>query len=93
MSARKPHNDCEGYVCELKSKHPKLPGHFVIFDKNKGGDWVTGSDGGRYAVVHCKSDGTLGCLVTVPALPSARAIMKDMADGGNVADLGQYETL
>lgn len=54
MSTRKPHNNLSGYVCELKSKHPKLMGHFVIFDKNKGGDWVTGMDGQRYGLVYIK---------------------------------------
>lgn len=92
MSNRKPHNDLAGYVCERKSKHPRLPGHFAIFDRDKGGDWVTGEDGQRWGVIHLKPDNTAGCVVTVSNLPSARAVMYDMADGGNVADLGQYET-
>lgn len=91
MSKRKLFNDAAGYVCQLKSKHPKLPGYFVIFDRNKGGDWVTGSDGERYGVIHGRPDGTLGCVVTVPNMSSARALMKAMAAGSNVCDLGQYE--
>lgn len=90
-SNRKPHNDLAGYVCELKSKHPKLPGHFAIFARDKGGDWVTGTDGDRYAVAHIKPDDAMGCLVCVQNLPTARAIMKDMASGSDIADLGQHE--
>ncbi|RYD48786.1 MAG: hypothetical protein EOP85_02865 [Verrucomicrobiaceae bacterium] len=90
MSNRKPHNHLEGYVCELKSKHPKLPGHFGIFDKNKGGAWITGADGIRYGVAHLKSDNTVGGIVTVPNIISARDIMKDMAAGGDIADFGQH---
>jgi len=91
MSRRKPHNDLAGYVCELKSRHAKLPGHFVVFARDKGGDWVTGTDGDRYAVAHIKPDNTVGCIVCLHNLPTARAVMKDMAAGGNIADLGQYE--
>jgi len=90
MSNRKPHNHLAGYVCELKSKHPKLPGHFVVFSRSKGGDWATGTDA-RYAVIHINGD-KAGCLVTLPNLPSARALMQDMAAGSDVADLGQHQT-
>ena len=90
MSTRKPHNHLAGYICELKSKHPKLPGHFGIFARDKGGDWATGVDGDRYAVVHLKPDGTLGNAVCLPNLPSAREVMKDIASGGNIADFGQH---
>lgn len=91
MSRRKPHNDLAGYVCELKSKHPKLPGHFAIFDKKKGGEWVTGEDGQRYGLLHVRSDDTSGCVVCFSNLPSARAVMKDMANGSDIADFGQHE--
>lgn len=91
MSTRKPHNDLAGYVCERKSKHPKLPGHFAIFDKNKGGEWVTGSDGQRWGLLHIKPDGASGCVVCFTALPSARAVMVDMCNGSNVADFGQHD--
>ena len=92
MSNRKPHNNLAGYVCERKSKHPKLPGHFAVFDKKNGGDWVTGTDGERWGVLHIKPDGEAGCVVCLTALPSARALMVDMAEGSDVADLGQHET-
>lgn len=91
MSTRKPHNDLAGYVCERKSFHPKLPGYFVIFDKNNGGAWVTGSDGQRWAVAHLKADDSIGCLTTFSSLPSARSIMIDAATGGNTCDFGQHE--
>lgn len=90
MSTRKPHNDLAGYVAELRSHHPRLPGHFAIFARDKGGDWITGTDGDRYAVAHMRQDHTVGGIVCLPNLPSARAVMKDMAAGGNVADMGQH---
>lgn len=89
MSTRKPHNHLAGYVCELKSHHPKLPGHFVVFARDKGGGWVTGTDGDRYAVMHING-GQCGAMVCLPNLPSARAVMQDMAAGSNVADLSQH---
>lgn len=91
-SKRKPHNDLAGYVCERKSFHPKLLGYFVIFDKNKGGEWVTGEDGNRYAVLHIKEDDTSGCVITFTSLPTARAVMVDMTQGGDIGDFGQHET-
>lgn len=90
-SRRKPHNDLAGYVCERKSHHPKLPGHFAIFDKNKGGDWVTGDDGNRWGLLHIKTDDTSGCVVCFTNLPSARAVMVEMCDGSNIADFGQHD--
>jgi hypothetical protein len=80
-SKRKPHSDSLGYVCERKSHHPKLPGYFAIFDKNKGGDWVTGTDGNRWGLIHIKPDDTMGCVVCFPNLPSARAVMVEMCNG------------
>lgn len=91
MSNRKPHNDLAGYVCELKSRHPKLPGHFAIFARDKGGDWITGTDGDRYGVAHMKADDTVGCIVCMPNLPSARWLMKEMVSGSDVADFGQHQ--
>ena len=93
MSTRKPHNDLAGYVCERKSKHPKLPGYFAVFDKNKGGDWVTGTDGERWGVLHIKPDGSAGCIVTLTQLKHARDLAVDMANGSDAADLGQHEDL
>lgn len=82
--SRKPHNHLEGYVCELKSKHPKLPGHFVIFDRNK----TTAIDAdARWVVMHMPSSHH----VAIRTLKDAREIMKDMARGGDSVDLGQYE--
>lgn len=85
MSNRKPHNDNAGYVCELKSRHPNLPGHFVIYDRD-----ATPSPGidadSRWIVMHEPSSHH----VAVPSLRDARALMKTMAAGGNDADLGQH---
>jgi len=77
-----------GYVCERKSNHPKLPGHFIVLRAE-----LAGLDVGnecKYAVAHCKGE-QMGCFVGMTNLPSARALMYDMAAGGNVADLGQYK--
>jgi len=93
MSNRKPHNDLAGYVSERKSIHPRLPGHFAIFDRDKGGAWVTGEDGARWGVLHIKRDDTAGCVVTLSSLQSARGLMVDMARGSNVADFGQNESI
>ena len=87
-SKRKPHNDLAGYICELKSHHPKLPGHIVIVDREKGGDWLEAPD--RYVVVHMNGD-SVGCFVSVPRLPAARLFMKDVAKGGDSLDLGQHD--
>lgn len=91
ISNRKPHNNLNGYVCERKSKHPKLPGHIGIFDRDKGGAWITGEDGERWGVAHLKPEHQVGGIVTVSSLEAARALMEHMADGGNSADLGQHD--
>lgn len=83
MSARKPHNEDAGYVCELRSKHPKLPGHFVIYDAR-----VAGIDADhRWVVMHQPSTH----LVSIKTLAEAREVMREMAKGGNIVDLGQYD--
>lgn len=91
MSARKPHNGLAGYVCERKSHHPKLPGYFVIFDRDKGGDWVTGTDGSRWGVLHIKADDTSGCVITFTNLQAARDVLTLMCKGSNIGDFGQHE--
>ena len=86
MSKRKPHNDNAGYVCEVKSHHPQLPGHFVIYDRDA--DPSPGIDADhRWIVVHEPSTHH----VAVVSKQSARALMKEMANGSNVADFGQHE--
>lgn len=85
-SIRKPHNGNAGYVCELKSRHPRLPGHFVIYDRDA--DPSPGIDADyRWIVAHEPS----GHLISVASLKSARALMKDMANGSDVADFGQHD--
>jgi len=88
---RKPHNGNAGYVCELKSKHPKLPGHIVIYDRDA--DPSPGIDADhRWIVMHHPTNAAADShLVAVPTLKTARALMKDMANGGDTADLGQHE--
>lgn len=86
MSKRKPHADNAGYVAERISRHPLLPGHFVIYDRDA--EPSPGIDANeRWIVMHEPSS----YLVCVSNLPAAREIMCDMAAGGNIADLGQHE--
>ena len=85
-STRKPHNHLPGYRAELKSKHLKLPGHIVIFDRQNGGDWIDATE--RWVVMHINGD-DCGCTVAVGSLTSARDLMKNVANGGDDVDLGQ----
>lgn len=88
-SKAKPHNNLPGYVAERKSRHEKLPGYFAIFDRTKT-DVFESSE--RWIVVHFLDSGNnTGCFVGVASVASARLLMKDMADGGNDADFGQFE--
>jgi hypothetical protein len=83
---RKPHNVNAGYVCELVSKHPKLPGHIVIYDRDAEPSPGIDADE-RWIVMHEPSSHH----VAVPSLAAARLVMKAMANGSNVVDLGQNE--
>jgi hypothetical protein len=86
VSKRKPHSSNAGYVSERKSKHPKLPGHFVIYDRDA--DPSPGIDADqRWIVMHEPSSHH----VAVSSLLHARALMYDMADGHGTADFGQHE--
>lgn len=84
MSNRKPHMENDGYVTERKSKHPKLPGHFVVYDRENGFDCDADD---RWIVMHEPSS----AHVSVPTLASARALMVDMANGEDMADFGQND--
>lgn len=88
-STRKPHNHLAGYRAELKSKHPGLPGHIVIFDRENGGDWIDAGD--RWVVMHINGD-DCGCMVAVGSMASARDLMKHVANGGDEVDLGQHQS-
>lgn len=93
MSIRKPHNHLAGYIGELKSNHPKLPGYFTIFDRDNGGGWITSYQEKRYGVAHMKLDGTVGGVVCFTNLPDARGLMKAMALGkGEVAAFEKEST-
>lgn len=87
QSKRKPHNNIPGYVCELRSKHPKLPGHIVILDRDNGADDIDADE--RWLVAHMAGD-ALGCFVAVRNQAIARDLMKATAAGGNDVDLGQH---
>lgn len=88
-SVRKPHNNTAGYVCERKSYHPRLPGHFVVIDHEKGGDWLD-SGGLRWSVVHFVGDRG-GCFVSSETKAGAIATMKEVAAGSDSVDFGQHE--
>jgi hypothetical protein len=67
-TARKPHNDWSGYICELRNK---LTGdHNVVV---KAADAGLCTHGGKYATI-CNKHGT---IVNSTNLPGARASMKD----------------
>jgi hypothetical protein len=83
-SSRKPHNGNAGYICERRSNHPKLPGHFVIYDRDADPSPGIDSDD-RWIVVHEPS----GHHVGLATLSGARELMESMAAGGNDADFGQ----
>jgi len=85
---RKPHRDTAGYVTERKSKHPKLPGHFVIIDRQQGGDWIDADH--RWIVIHANGD-KFGCMVALKSLTSARDIMYHVCAGGDDIDFGQHD--
>lgn len=85
-SKRKPHNGNAGYVCELKSKHPKLPGYFVIYDRDANPSPGIDADG-RWVVMHEPSS----YLISFSSIPKARAMMKAMANGSDAGDFGQHE--
>lgn len=82
VSKRKPHNHIPGYVAERVSKHPKLPGHFVIYDRNKGFE-IDADE--RWIVMHEPSS----AHIAVKTLAIARSIMYAAAEGGNEIDFGQ----
>jgi hypothetical protein len=73
VSARKPHNNNAGYVCELRCR---LGGHIVIYDRQHGAGDIEGD--GRWVVLHEPSS----LHVVVGSLAHARSIMKG---GGRTA--------
>lgn len=85
MSARKPHNQNAGYVTERKSKHPKLPGHFVIYDREQPNVDIDADE--RWIVMHEPSSYHVSCT----SLRVAREVMEVMAAGGDDYDFGQHE--
>jgi hypothetical protein len=84
MSNRKPHMENAGYVTERKSRHPKLPGHFVVYDRDNG--FEIDADH-RWIVMHEPSS----YHVAVSSRAHAQALMVAMAAGGDDADFGQHE--
>lgn len=67
-TARKPHRDWAGYVCELRNKFSG--GHTVVVTAAEAG---LDQNGGKYVVV-CDKHST---LVNTTSVPKARAIMRD----------------
>lgn len=73
-----------GYVTERKSHHPKLPGHFVVYDRKMGFDCDADE---RWIVMHEPSSHH----VAVSSLTKARELMVAMANGADDADFGQHD--
>ena len=90
-SQRKPHNHYAGYVCELKSKHAQLPGHFVVVDGyEQGCASKEGGDPRWYVMYEPTADcGNNPTLIGFSNQRSAREMMKHAAAGGNDGDFGQ----
>lgn len=84
-STRKPHAGNAGYVTERKSKHPWLPGYFVVYDRDADPPPDIDADF-RWIVMHEPS----GYHVAARNLPAARALMVAMASGEDAADFGQH---
>jgi hypothetical protein len=72
-----------GYVTERKSKHPKLPGHFVVYDRDAIPSPGIDADV-RWIVMHEPSSNHVACS----SLRNARALMVNMASGGDEVDFG-----
>ena len=76
-SKRKPYNDDAGYVCSRKL--PGNNGHVVVYDREKGGDWIDGST--RWIVSHYDSEGRNDGLIDQPTKADAIGLMKDTVLG------------
>lgn len=83
---RKPHCMNAGYRTERKSRHPKLPGHFVIYDRDASPAPGIDSDE-RWIVMHEPSSHHVTCT----NYDAAYQLMEAMAAGGDDADFGQHE--
>ena len=79
---RKPHAGNAGYTTERKSKHPQLPGYFVVYDRQRGFE-IDADE--RWIVMHEPSSHH----VAVSSLEKARSIMVAAAEGSNDVDFGQ----
>lgn len=77
MSKRKPYNNDAGYVCSLKCPDG---GHVVIYDREKGGDWIDGDE--RWVVSKYNSEGSNQGLLEFSSQQRARELMKDTAKHG-----------
>ncbi len=86
MSTRKPHSGNAGYVAERKSAHPRLPGHFVIYDRDANPSPALDADD-RWIVMHEPGSAMVSCR----SLALARKVMVAMAAGGDDYDFGQHE--
>ena len=89
---RKPHNGTAGYVAELRSYHPQLHGHFVMYDRDASPS--PGIDADERWIVMFEATGGANdpnhsAHVALSSKAKARELMKAMASGGNVADFGQ----
>lgn len=76
-TARKPHSDFSGYICELRNPHSG--GHTIVSDCKRAEEEGAGlvadykAEGGRYQVL-CNEHST---LIYCTNLPVARECMKD----------------
>lgn len=83
---RNPHRNEAGYVTACWSKHPRLPGYFVIYDRHATPAPDIDADD-RWVVMHALSSSMVSCT----SLRLARETMAFAAAGGNDVDFGQYK--
>jgi hypothetical protein len=81
---KNPYKKNAGYVDSRISNHPKLPGHFVVYDRNKGFDCDADE---RWIVMHEPSSHH----IAVKSLIQAKEIMSEAAKGSDLVDFGQHD--
>lgn len=74
-STRKPFNNDAGYVCSLKTGF----GHVVVYDREKGGDWIDAST--RWVLAAYNHDKENIGLLDCRTIRQARSDMKLTRDG------------
>ena len=75
MSKRKPFNGDAGYKCSLRTPF----GYVVLYDRERGGDWIDGGE--RWVVAAYDHEQSGLALLDCPSERIARQTMKDARAG------------